>query len=104
MDSHPLADLFETPNPMMSGSQLIEATFIYLGLAGEAFYLADRENEQEVPRELWGFHPSRFKEVVHGKTGLVSGWVYSKGVEKIPLLPHEAKRDLLTNIIYIFER
>ncbi len=89
VESHPLAELFESPNPMMSGSQLVEAVFIYLGLMGEAFLIAERESEREIPRELWVFHPGRFKEVVDEKTGLVSGWVYSKGVKKVPLQPHE---------------
>ena len=88
-ESHALVDLFESPNPMMSGSQLIEATFVYLGLTGEAFYIAERQNEREVPRELWVFHPGRFKEAVDEKTGLISGWVYSKGTRQIPLQPHE---------------
>ena len=89
VESHPLVDLFGSPNPMMSGSQLIEATFIYLGLTGEACYIAERKTEREIPKEIWVFHPSRFKEVVDDQTGLISGWVYSKGVKKIPLQPHE---------------
>ena len=88
-ESHALAGLFESPNPTMSGSQLVEATFVYLGLTGEAFYIAERQSEREVPRELWAFHPGRFKEVVDTETGLISGWVYTRGVEEIPLQPHE---------------
>jgi len=34
-------------------------------------------------------HDFHVKEVVDVKTSLISGWVYSKGVKKIPLLPHE---------------
>lgn len=41
MESRPLVHLFATPNPMMSGDQLIEATFIHLGLCEEAFYIAE---------------------------------------------------------------
>jgi hypothetical protein len=36
VEAGPLVKLFDTPNPMMSGAQLIEATFVYLGLCGEA--------------------------------------------------------------------
>jgi len=89
LESHPLIDLFETPNPLMSGSQLIEATLIYLGLTGEAFYILDRRSELEIPREMWVVHPDRFKEVVDEKSGLISGWIYSKGTRQIPLQPHE---------------
>jgi HK97 family phage portal protein len=89
VESHRLVDLFETPNPMMSGSQLIEATFVYLGLTGEAFYIVERQNEREIPQEIWVFHPSRFQEVVDTKTGLITGWLYSKGEKKVPLERHE---------------
>jgi phage portal protein BeeE len=84
-----LDSLFEAPNPYMSGSQLIEATLVYLGLTGEAFYIVERESERVLPKEIWTFHPHRFKEVVDKKTGLISGWVYSKGANKVPLQPHE---------------
>jgi hypothetical protein len=48
---------------------------------------AERKNEQEIPKELWPFHPGRFKEVVDEQTGLILGWVYNRGVKKIPLQP-----------------
>jgi HK97 family phage portal protein len=89
VESHPLIDLFENPNPMMSGSQLLEATLIYLGLTGEAFYILERQNEREIPKELWVVDPGRLKEVLDEKSGLVSGWIYSKGARQIPLQPHE---------------
>lgn len=89
VESHPLVNLFESPNPMMSGSQLVEATFVYLGLTGEAFYITERESGKDIPKEMWVFHPGRFKEVVDDQTGLISGWVYSKGPQQIPIQPHE---------------
>jgi len=89
VESHPLVDLFEAPNPMMSGSQLLEATLIYLGLTGEAFYILDRESEREIPKEVWVVHPGRFQEAVDDKTGLISGWIYRQGARQVPLQPHE---------------
>ena len=50
VESHPLVNLFEAPNPMMSGSQLLEATFIYLGLTGEAFFIVERDSERKIPQ------------------------------------------------------
>ena len=38
---------------------------------------------------MWAFHPGRFKEVVNAETGLISSWVYTRDVEKVPLQPHE---------------
>ena len=89
VESHPLVDLFETPNPMMSGSQLVEATLVYLGLTGEAFYILDRQSEREVPGEIWVVHPGRFQEAVDEKSGLIKGWIYRRGSRTIPLAPHE---------------
>jgi HK97 family phage portal protein len=89
VEAGPLVQLFDTPNPMMSGAQLVEASFIYLGLCGEAFYIAERNNPREVPKELWTFHPNRFKEVVDKDTGLIAGWTYEKGGKKIPFEAHE---------------
>lgn len=33
-ETHPLVDLFDSPNPIMLGSQVIDPTFIYPGLSG----------------------------------------------------------------------
>jgi len=88
VETGPLVKLFETPNPMMSGFQLIEATMIFLGIAGEAFYILDRPNITALPQEIWTFHPSRF-EHVPGENGVTKGWIYRKGSKQIPLLPHE---------------
>ncbi|MBW1954036.1 MAG: phage portal protein, partial [Deltaproteobacteria bacterium] len=89
VEGHPLVDLFEAPNPYMSGSQLIEATLVYLSLFGEAFYILERDNPQSIPKEIWVINPNRFQEVVDNQTGLISGWVYRKGSKKIPLQPYE---------------
>jgi HK97 family phage portal protein len=88
VESGPLVKLFETPNPMMSGYQLIEATLIFLGITGESLYILDRENVTQVPKEIWTFHPSRFQHVP-GENGLIRGWIYTNGSKRVPLLPHE---------------
>ncbi len=89
VESGPLVQVMETPNPMMSGAQLTEATYVFLGITGEAFYILDRGNITEVPREIWTFHPSRFQHVVDEGSGLIRGWVYTRGTKRIPLEPHE---------------
>ena len=48
-----LATLFANPNPLFARHQLWEATFIYLELRGEAFWMLPRNNAQTVPREIW---------------------------------------------------
>jgi phage portal protein BeeE len=77
------------PEPLMSGAQLIEATMIFLGITGEAFYILDRSTPREVPKEIWTFHPSRFEHVPDPNSGLTRGWLYRKGSKQIPLEPHE---------------
>ncbi|MGO9572479.1 MAG: phage portal protein, partial [Desulfomonilaceae bacterium] len=89
VESGPLVQVMETPNPMMSGAQLTEATYVFLGITGEAFYILDRSNTTELPREIWTFHPSRFQHVVDEGSGLIKGWVYTRGTKRIPLEPHE---------------
>ena len=83
VESGPLYELFLNPNPYMTGKTLIEATFIYFGLRGEAFWILDgRDNISEIPREIWTFDPIRFEEVQSKDTGLLLGWKY-KGVKDI---------------------
>jgi phage portal protein BeeE len=41
LELHSLADLFDAPNARMSVSQFLEATFVFLGLTGEAFFLLE---------------------------------------------------------------
>ncbi|MFA5381803.1 MAG: phage portal protein [Candidatus Micrarchaeia archaeon] len=88
VESGPLVKLFETPNPMMSTYQLIEATLIFLGITGESIYILDRENATQVPKEIWTFHPGRFQHVP-GEGGLIRGWIYRGKTKPLPLLPHE---------------
>jgi HK97 family phage portal protein len=89
VDSGPLVQVMETPNPMMSGSQLIDASYVFLGITGEAIYILDRQNVTETPREIWTFHPSRFQHVPDENSSLIKGWIYTKGSKRIPLEPHE---------------
>jgi HK97 family phage portal protein len=89
VENHPLIRVFDSPNPMMGGGQLIEAAFVFLGIYGEAFYLLDREQQNQVPREIWSFPPTRFREVLDRNTGLVSGWIYQRGATQVPLEPYE---------------
>ena len=88
VETGPLVKLFETPNPTMSGYQLLEATLIFLGISGECIYIQERPNITAVPKEIWTFHPSRFTHVP-GPNGMIRGWVYRNGSKQIPFEPHE---------------
>jgi phage portal protein BeeE len=50
VETGPLVKVFETQNPLMSGAQLIEATMIFLGITGEAFYILDRSTPPGSPQ------------------------------------------------------
>ncbi len=84
-----LAQLSNAPNPYMSGSDLIKALLVWLGLTGEAFCILDRKNAREFPKEVWCFDPGRFKEVTDKTTGLIQGWIYRRQANEIPLQTHE---------------
>jgi len=56
IEQHELLDLLQNPNPVMSGSQLIEITSIYLSLLGQCYwYKARGANKQVI--ELWLMRP-----------------------------------------------
>lgn len=72
-----LYELFLNPNPLMTLKTLIEATFVYFGLRGEAFWILEgRENVTQIPKEIWTFDPIRFEEVQDERTGMLKGWKY----------------------------
>jgi HK97 family phage portal protein len=74
-----LFDLFEQPNPYMSKKELIEATEVYMGLRGEAFWVLEgRENITQIPKEIWVWNPDRFKPVLDK-----SGWLIEWEVENV---------------------
>lgn len=73
-----IVDLFKSPNPHMSGSQLIESTMSYLGISGEAFWILENENNiTKLPTEIWSFHPRRFEPVYDRKSNILLGWKYT---------------------------
>jgi len=91
IESGPIYELFMNPNPLMSQRQLIEATMIFLGIYGEAFWILEgRTNVTELPKEIWTFSPSYFTPVV--KNGNLVGWLYNSSGDPnnaIPFAPWE---------------
>lgn len=80
-----LQKLFDNPNPLMSFSELIEATIIYHRLHGEAFWIFEKSFGQitgarKVPAEIWTFSPTKFKENISKETGELLGWRYNKEI------------------------
>jgi len=77
VESGPLYELFQNPNPMMTQEELLRSTVGYYCLRGEAFWIMEgRENVTELPKEIWTFDPIRFEPVQDKKTGFLIGWKY----------------------------
>ena len=90
IESGPEYELFNQPNPLMNGKQLIEATMIYMGLRGEAFWiLEDREDVTKLPTRIWCFDPIRFMPILDQISGMVIGWRYTGKVGAIDFGLHE---------------
>lgn len=83
IDIKDLTELLNDPNPLMSFSQLLEATVIYLSLRGNAMWwftksVGQLTGTRKLPAEIWTFNPDHFTPVVRNETDLVA-WRY-KGV------------------------
>jgi HK97 family phage portal protein len=75
-----LLRLMQTPNPLMSGSDFIQACTGFYALYGECFIVKQRSLGQvagtsKMPAELWTFNPKRFERVVENK--VFQGWRYN---------------------------
>ena len=83
IESGPIYDLFQNPNPYMTQRTLLEATLTYYCLRGECFWIKEgQSNVTEIPKMIWCFDPVRFYPVTNERTGLLMGWEY-RGKEKI---------------------
>ncbi len=86
VESGPLYELFSNPNPFMTQEMLIEATVTFLELRGECFWILQRDNITEIPKEIWVFDPSRFEPAYNKEGSALVGWYYCvPKKEKIPL-------------------
>lgn len=74
---NPVQVLLDNPNPLMSGSQLFQATTIFVALLGEGFWIKTGVNGSPwvpgtVPDELWLIPPTMIREVIRGNQ--LVGW------------------------------
>lgn len=80
LENHPLLELLQSPNPLMSFNQLMEVSVIHYALYGELFYVFEKSMGQlagisRLPAEIWPFHPKKFKAVI--SKGVLRGWDYN---------------------------
>jgi HK97 family phage portal protein len=83
---HQAKSVLLKPNPFYSRFSLFELSQMYLELAGEAFWIVDRDPRSSIPLGVWPVRPDRMDEVPDHDTYL-KGWVYTSpdGREKVPL-------------------
>lgn len=85
VESHPLLDLLDAPNPYMTRLEFFEMTFLHLELAGEAFWAINRQGNKPggTPTELWPLMPN-LVTVVADKEKFVAGYIYTVNGEQLP--------------------
>lgn len=81
LESHPLLDLINRPNPWQSGREWWRAKTAYLLLSGDGF---DERvtNSQGIPQELWTLRPDRTSFDLDAN-GMPSRFVYQYGSQKV---------------------
>ncbi len=72
---HPLLELLGRPNPMQSGSELLEALYGFYLISGNS-YIEAVGVDGELPAELWVLRPDRI-QVIAGKSGVPESYRYS---------------------------
>jgi HK97 family phage portal protein len=82
---HAALDLWNIPNPFMTGMYFREACQQHLDLVGETTIVVGRAPGIDLPLELWPVRPDRMIPIPH-PTDFLAGWVYiGPNGEKVPL-------------------
>jgi HK97 family phage portal protein len=78
IDNHPFEQLLQRPNPTMSRFELLEATFAYRLLTGNAYWWLSRNGPNAPIREIWMLPAQRVRPAPDGRLG-VRGYLYDPG-------------------------
>ncbi len=93
--THPIIDLLNFVNPFQTYQEFTELHEIYMGLAGESFWVLNKNRLGE-PAEMWLASPDRMSVVPSAKE-FVAGYIYQIGNTKIPLSRDEVIHHKLPN-------
>jgi HK97 family phage portal protein len=85
--NHPLERLLGSPNPLISGFELIESTLGWLELAGNAYWYLAADSDG-LPAEVWPLRPERVR-IVPDPLRFVAGYVYTLDAQEITLTPDQ---------------
>lgn len=87
LKDHPVLDLFENPNPFMSGYELMAGLIMYHDIGGNGFLEKVRSGAGRVV-ELWPLRPDRMWVVPDADPNIhLRGWNYRLGADET-FLPH----------------
>lgn len=88
--THPAMDLWDQPNPFMTGQEFREIGWQHMELVGEWYWVLNRgPSGTGMPIEMWPVRPDRM-EPVPDKEKFLVGWVYTgPNGESVPLLNDE---------------
>jgi HK97 family phage portal protein len=82
---HACLDLWNRPNPFMTGQEFREIFQQHIDLTGESDIVIARDPRSPLPLELWPVRPDRMTPVPH-PTEFLSGWIYTgPDGEQVPL-------------------
>lgn len=75
IESHPLLDLIDKPNPMQGQASFFESVIAYYLISGNSYLEAVGPSESAPPLELWSLRPDKIK-IVPGPNGLPQGYEF----------------------------
>jgi len=88
LESHPLKELLNGPNPWQGGSEFFESVVGFLMLAGNS-YIEAAGPENGPPRELYVLRPDRMKVIAGNSQQLIAGYQYTVGGITVNFKPEE---------------
>lgn len=101
VDDHPILDLLDRPNadPQESWSYQKYCNAIFLTIMGECYFERVKlmTGTDKSPKELYILNPTRMNPLVDLKSGLLKGYEYRNGLEKVvfPVDPLTGQADVL---------
>jgi HK97 family phage portal protein len=87
--NHPFELLLQHPNPLMSRFRLLEATFAYRKLTGNAYWWLNKPSQFAPPAEIWLIPSQQITPVPDGNLYL-AGYDYDSGTGQPMRLPVDA--------------
>lgn len=94
---HAALDLWNRPNPFMTGKYFRHCLQQHKELVGESTTVVVRAPGLDLPLELWPVRPDRMTPIPH-PTDFLAGWIYTgPNGEKIPLAVDEVIQDKFPN-------